>query len=93
MRQGIHPEYHAIKIVATNGASFKCGSTKSGDMTATYDKYNHAAWLKGGAQQQTKVGKVKRFYEKYNQKSNVLDLFGGATKPSEVKEGEGKGSE
>ena len=32
MKQGIHPEYHEVKVQCACGASFMSGSTKKGDV-------------------------------------------------------------
>lgn len=32
MREGIHPDYHEVKVVCACGATFTTGSTKKGDV-------------------------------------------------------------
>lgn len=47
MKKGIHPDYHPITIVMTDGTSFECRSTwgKSGDtMRLDIDPLTHPAW-------------------------------------------------
>lgn len=47
MKQGIHPEYHEITVVMTDGTSFKTRSTwgKPGDsMRLDIDPKTHPAW-------------------------------------------------
>jgi large subunit ribosomal protein L31 len=47
MKKGIHPEYHEITVVMTDGSSFKTRSTygKSGDsLRLDIDPKSHPAW-------------------------------------------------
>lgn len=47
MKKGIHPDYHPITIVMTDGSSFESRSTwgKSGDtMRLDIDPLTHPAW-------------------------------------------------
>ena len=52
MKTGIHPDYHAIKVVMTNGTEFFTRSTmgKEGDtLNLDIDPSSHPAWT-GGSQ-------------------------------------------
>jgi len=47
MKEKIHPDYHEINIVATDGSTYKTRSTwgKAGDtMTLEIDPKSHPAW-------------------------------------------------
>ena len=47
MKKGIHPEYHEISVVMTDGSSFKTRSTygKAGDtLKLDIDPKTHPAW-------------------------------------------------
>ena len=47
MKQGIHPEYHEITVVMTDGSEFKTRSTygKAGDvLRLDIDSKSHPAW-------------------------------------------------
>ncbi len=47
MKKGIHPEYHEINVVMTDGSSFKTRSTwgKAGDtLRLDIDPKSHPAW-------------------------------------------------
>ena len=47
MKKGIHPEYHEITVVMTDGSSFKTRSTygKAGDsLRLDIDPKSHPAW-------------------------------------------------
>jgi large subunit ribosomal protein L31 len=47
MRKGIHPDYHEINIVMTDGSTFKTRSTygKAGDtLRLDIDPKSHPAW-------------------------------------------------
>jgi len=47
MKQDIHPEYHTIKVVMTDGSEFETRSTwgKEGDvMNLEIDAKSHPAW-------------------------------------------------
>lgn len=47
MKEGIHPEYHEINVVMTDGTTFKTRSTygKAGDtLNLDIDPKSHPAW-------------------------------------------------
>ena len=50
MKQGIHPDYHMINVVMTDGTTFKTRTTwgKEGDtMNLDIDPKSHPAWTGG----------------------------------------------
>jgi len=68
MRQGIHPDYHTIKVVMTDGTEFETRSTwgSEGDvMQLDIDPTSHPAWT-GGAQRLVDTGgQVARFNKRF----------------------------
>ena len=68
MKAEIHPEYHDIEIVMTDGTTYKTRSTwgKSGDtMKLDIDPNTHPAWTGGSAQLNQKDGQVAKFNKKF----------------------------
>ncbi len=67
MKQGIHPDYHMINVVMTNGTTFQTRTTwgKSGDtMNLDIDPTSHPAWTGGKAQLQD-GGRVAQFNKRF----------------------------
>jgi large subunit ribosomal protein L31 len=67
MKQEIHPEYHTIKVVMTDGTTYETRSTwgAEGDtMTLDIDPLSHPAWT-GGKQRITDKGQVAKFNKKF----------------------------
>ena len=65
MKQGIHPDYHTITVVMTDGTKYQTRSTwgKEGDvLQLDVDPKTHPAWV-GGANLR-KTGRVERFGER-----------------------------
>jgi len=65
-KAGIHPDYHTITIVMTDGTKYETRSCwgKEGDvMTLDVDPKTHPAWV-GGANMR-KTGRVERFGERF----------------------------
>ena len=63
MKQDIHPDYHAIKIVMTDGSEFITRSTwgKENDvMHLDIDPKSHPAWTGGQQQLMDRGGRVSR---------------------------------
>jgi large subunit ribosomal protein L31 len=66
MKAGIHPDYHEINVVMTDGTKFKTRSTwgKPGDtMTLDVDSKSHQAWIGGVSIRKT--GQVEKFQNKF----------------------------
>jgi len=76
MKTDIHPEYHTIKVVMTDGSEFTTRTTwgKEGDvLNLDIDPKSHPA-LTGGQQQiMDRGGRVSRFQKKF---SGFLDKTG-----------------
>ena len=67
MKQGIHPDYHMINVVMTDGTTFKTRSTwgKEGDTLALdIDPKSHPAWT-GGQRNIDQGGQVARFNKRF----------------------------
>lgn len=66
MKADIHPEYHEIEVVLTNGSSFKTRSTwgKPGEkMQLDIDPTTHPAWVGGVSLRKT--GRTERFANQF----------------------------
>jgi large subunit ribosomal protein L31 len=68
MKQDIHPEYHIINVVMTNGTTCQTKSTygKEGDtINLDIDPTSHPAWTGGNAHLLDRAGRVSRFKDKF----------------------------
>jgi large subunit ribosomal protein L31 len=68
MKSDIHPDYHEITVVMTDGSKFTTRSTwgKSGDtMTLDIDPKSHPAWTGGSARMLDTEGQVARFNKRF----------------------------
>jgi large subunit ribosomal protein L31 len=68
MKSGIHPDYHPITIVMTDGAKFVTRSTygKAGDtMNLDIDPKSHPAWTGGQQTIMDRAGRVSKFNQKF----------------------------
>ena len=69
MKQDIHPDYHTIKVVMTDGTEFTTRSTwgKEGDvMHLDIDPKSHPAWTGGQQQLIDRGGRLSRFQKKFS---------------------------
>ena len=67
MKKGIHPNYHNIKVIMTDGSNFETRSTwgKEGDsLKLDIDPKSHPAWI-GGTQKVMDKGRVSKFFKKF----------------------------
>lgn len=67
MKQDIHPDYHTITVVQTDGSTFETRTTwgKEGDtMTLDVDTKSHPAWT-GGAVRISERGQVEKFNRRF----------------------------
>lgn len=67
MKPDIHPDYHEITVVMTDGSSFKTRSTygQEGDtLTLDVDPKSHPAWT-GGTLQVLERGQVEKFNRRF----------------------------
>ena len=68
MKTGIHPDYHTIKVVMTDGTEYFTRSTwgKEGDtMNLDIDPSTHPAWTGGSQQLMDRGGRLSRFNQKF----------------------------
>ncbi len=68
MKKGIHPDYHEISVVMTDGTTFTTRSTwgKKGDsMTLDVDPNSHPAWTGGATRIVDTGGQVARFKRRF----------------------------
>ena len=69
MKQDLHPEYHTIKVVMTDGSEFTTRSTwgKEGDvMHLDIDPKSHPAWTGGQQHLVDRGGRLSRFQKKFS---------------------------
>jgi large subunit ribosomal protein L31 len=72
MKSDIHPEYHTIKVVMTNGTEFITRSTfgKEGDtLNLDIDPNTHPAWTGGSQQLLDRGGRLSRFNSRFGNMS------------------------
>jgi len=75
MKEGIHPDYHEITVVMTDGTSYKTRSTygKAGDtLRLDIDSKSHPAWTGGQQKLIDTGGQLARFNKRFG------SLGGGA---------------
>ncbi len=90
-KAGIHPDYHTITIVMTDGSRYETRSTygKEGDvLTLDVDPKTHPAWVGGVTLRQT--GRMERFSNRFGNISAINKAPGGAAaegKKEEKKDG------
>ena len=69
MKADIHPKYHTIKVVMTDGTEFETRTTwgKAGDtMHLDIDPKSHPAWTGGQQHLVDRGGRVSRFQKKFS---------------------------
>jgi large subunit ribosomal protein L31 len=69
MKSGIHPDYHPITVVMTDGTKFMTRSTygKVGDsLSLDIDPKSHPAWTGGQQGLVDRGGRVSRFNQKFS---------------------------
>src|SRR5262245_60551047 len=69
MKPEIHPDYHTIKVVMTDGTEFETRTTwgKVGDvMRLDIDTKSHPAWTGGHQQLLDRGGRLSRFQKKFS---------------------------
>lgn len=68
MQKDIHPDYHTINVVMTDGTKYETRSTwgKEGDtMTLEVDSKSHPAWTGGNRSLVDAGGQVARFNKRF----------------------------
>jgi large subunit ribosomal protein L31 len=69
MKKDIHPDYHTVKVIMTDGTEFETRSTygAEGDtLTLDIDPKTHPAWTGGGQHLIDRGGRLSRFKTKYD---------------------------
>lgn len=67
MKKDIHPDYHEITVVMTDGETFTTRSTygePGGSLTLEVDPKSHPAWT-GGAMRVIERGQVDKFNRRF----------------------------
>ncbi|MCX5480897.1 50S ribosomal protein L31 [Kaistia geumhonensis] len=68
MKKNIHPDYHWITVVMTNGTEYKTRSTygeEGARMNLDIDPTTHPAWTGGDQRLLDRGGRVSRFNNKF----------------------------
>jgi len=68
MKADIHPKYHFITVVMTDGTEYKTRSTygKEGDkLNLDIDPKTHPAWTGGSQQLMDRGGRLSRFNSRF----------------------------
>jgi large subunit ribosomal protein L31 len=68
MKKDIHPDYHVINVVTTDGTKYQTRSTygKAGDtLQLDIDPKTHPAWTGGTGALLDRGGRVSRFKERF----------------------------
>lgn len=87
MKQSIHPDYHSITVVMTDGTKYETRSTygKPGDeLRLDVDPKTHPAWVGGATLRKT--GQM----EKFNNKFSAFSAAVSGSKKSEASDTEGE---
>ena len=69
MKKDLHPDYHKIKVVMTDGSTFETYSTygkENDELKLDIDSKSHPAWTGGGQQLLDRGGRLSRFKKKYD---------------------------
>jgi len=72
MKNDIHPNYHMIKVVMTDGTQYVTRSTygQEGDtLNLDIDPKTHPAWTGGAAQLLDRGGRLSRFSSRFGSMS------------------------
>ncbi|MCK0208111.1 50S ribosomal protein L31 [Starkeya koreensis] len=68
MKSNIHPDYHFVKVVMTDGTEYTTRTTwgKEGDvLQLDIDPTSHPAWTGGSGQLLDRAGRVSKFQKKF----------------------------
>ncbi len=69
MKKDLHPEYHKITVVMTDGTTFETYSTygkENDELKLDIDSKSHPAWTGGGQHLTDRGGRLSRFKKKYD---------------------------
>lgn len=68
MKKNIHPDYHTIKVVMTDGTEYETRSAwgeKGATLQLDIDPKTHPAWTGGGQHLIDRGGRVSRFNTRF----------------------------
>ena len=68
MKANIHPDYHMIKVVMTDGTEYETRSTWGSEgavMNLEIDSKSHPAWTGGNQQLMDRGGRVSKFNKRF----------------------------
>ena len=69
MKKNVHPKYHLVKVIMTNGETFEVGSTYAGsELILDIDPSCHPAWT--GGQRMAPKGRGVEFENRFKGLSN-----------------------
>jgi len=86
MKEKIHPDYHTITVVMTDGSTFETKSTwgkEGASMRLDIDPKTHPAWT-GVRQSLDRGGRVQRFKDRFGMTGSAMAAgakTAGAAKP------------
>lgn len=69
MKPDIHPQYHLIKVVMTDGTEFQTRSTYGAEgatLNLDIDPKTHPAWTGGSQQLLDRGGRLSRFNSRFS---------------------------
>jgi large subunit ribosomal protein L31 len=69
MKAEIHPDYHMIKVVMTDGTEYMTRSTWGSEgqtMNLEIDSKSHPAWTGGNQQLMDRGGRVSKFNKRFS---------------------------
>lgn len=69
MKPDIHPQYHVIKVVMTDGTEFQTRSTygeEGATLNLDIDPKTHPAWTGGSQQLLDRGGRLSRFNSRFS---------------------------
>ena len=87
MKEKIHPEYHKITVVMTDGTSFETKSTwgkEGASLRLDIDPKTHPAWT-GVRQSIDRGGRVQRFKDRFGMTGSADAGMGAGTKATGTK--------
>lgn len=68
MKKDVHPDYHKIRVIMTNGTEFETYSTygeEGSKLQLDIDPTTHPAWTGGSQQLTDRGGRLSKFKKKF----------------------------
>lgn len=73
MKKGIHPDYHTVEVVMTDGSTFKTRSSiKNDKMTLEIDSKSHPFYT-GKQKLVDTAGRVDRFNKRFEKAKKIME--------------------